>query len=104
MVLISDSPSQPVTFKCTVDLQSSEVTYGEGLEYELAQILRKEIDWEIQSDILKRLGWVSVKSNVITDEIVNWSQATIKGRYEFHGNHWMFENAKDASHFILKWA
>lgn len=87
----------------SIKLLPGEITYGEDLENALAQIFKQEIDWEIQSNILKSQGWTPVYIKYTTDDIISWCQLNIKGRYEFLGSNWMFEKSNDASHFILKW-
>lgn len=104
MVLNFNNPLPPINITCSVNLQSSEVSYGEGLEEELAENLRKIIDWETLSYSLQKNGWISVKIEHCNDEIISWSREHINGRCEFLDTHWMFENPNDASHFILKWA
>lgn len=94
----------PINITCSIDLQPSEVTYGEGLEEELSENLRQIIDWEMLSHTLQTIGWISVKIEHCNDEIISWSRENINGRCEFLDTHWMFENPNDASHFILKWA
>lgn len=104
MVLNLNKPLPPINITCSIDLQPTKVTYGEGWEEELAKILRQQIDWEMLSHTLQTIGWISVKINHCNDEIIGWSRENINGRCEFLDTHWMFENPNDASHFILKWA
>ena len=103
MVLNFNNLTQPVNITFSVDLQSSEVTYGEGLEEELAKIIKQEIDWEIRSNILKSEGWIPVRVEYTDDAIIAWCQLNVKGRYEFFDRNWLFQQEKDAMLFILTW-
>jgi len=74
-----------------------------------AKEIAHDIDWGILSCILLGSGWTEVKLQTTTPsgyvhEIMEWLGKNRTGHVRSRGNHYMFENAKDATLFILKWS
>ena len=75
---------------------------------EMAKEVAAEIDFEILADILVECGWTKViRSPFFNNEeavdIRYWVNEQIKGNVQSRGRTWVFEDAKDATMFILKW-
>jgi hypothetical protein len=67
-----------------------------------------EIDFQVLSGLLIELGWTKVVLNPMTWEhgalIDSWVDSNVKGHYETMGLVWVFEDAKDAAWFVLRWS
>lgn len=74
----------------------------------MAREMAKEIDFDILSGMLCELGWTKVVLKPMTAEhgadIDKWVSEYIRGHFETMGLVWLFEDAKDATMFILKWS
>ena len=86
-----------------------------GLEDELAAEMSKqiqeEIDWEVMCELMKEVGWTKIKMNwphLMSEqdayEIKEWCKENLTGNYKGRAKIWVFELAKDASMFALRWA
>jgi len=90
-----------------------EIYFRRDMEKELVAKVTKEIsdeiDWEVEVALYKEVGWTEVKLQTTTPsgyvhEIMEWLGKNRTGHVRSRGNHYMFENAKDATLFILKWS
>lgn len=90
----------------------ADTDYKVSLEDEIANTLSAEIaaeiDFGILSELLCSLGWTRVTRDphVTVEEateIKQWLKQHCKGAVKSHGSTWVFENEKEASHFILRW-
>lgn len=70
--------------------------------------LSKQIDFEVLSGMLCELGWTKVVLKPMTWEdgmiVDDWVAQYVKGPFETMGLVWLFEDSKDATMFILRWA
>lgn len=85
-----------------------DVSIEEEITKTLSAEIAAEIDFEVLADILCWSGWTRVKrSPYVTEkeayDIKQWIKHHCKGQVKSHGSTWVFENKKDASHFILRW-
>lgn len=86
--------------------------YHTDLKQEISDVLSKEIakeiDFGVMSAILFDMGWHKVKLNPMTYEqscdIDRWTRETIRGQFYNMGLVWIFEEAKDAMWFTLRWS
>ena len=82
----------------------------EQIVQELADKMQSQVDFEILSSILvDSCGWTKVELEnkflpVSGKELHEWRVKNIKGRWFGNEGVWLFEDAKDANWFILKWA
>lgn len=82
----------------------------EQIIQELADKMQSQVDFEILSSILvDSCGWTKVELEnkflpVSGIELHEWRVKNIKGRWIGNEGVWLFEDAKDANWFILKWA
>lgn len=86
----------------TLDIES-ESYYDEA-----AKQMAAEIDWEIITDLLVKIGWTKI-SDVHIDidqayQVAEWTAHHKKGKVKNRGTEWVFENPEDAVWFRLKWA
>ena len=70
--------------------------------------LAQEIDREILWGMLKDIGWTRVMIPKLVDnnhaiDITYWLEETCKKAYERRGRDFIFECAKDAHWFALRW-
>ena len=80
----------------------------EDITNSMAKELADEIDFEIIAGMLQEMGWTKVKrspfvSNEEAVDIRYWIDEHITGEVQSRGYTWLFEQAKDATMFILKW-
>ena len=85
------------------------MTLKEDITNQLGVEMQKEIDREILWGMLKELGWTRITLSRLQDnkhaiDITYWIEEYCKGAHEREGRDFIFENPKDASMFILKWA
>ena len=76
---------------------------------ELSSQMQSEIDFEILSNILVKSGWVKVQLKPFTSnnqavDIMGWCHETLKQRWQRRGTTFVFESAKEANWFVLRWA
>lgn len=77
--------------------------------HKMSIVLGQEIDREILWSMLKEMGWTRVMlpttiSKEQAIEITDWLELNVKHPYESHNKDFIFENVKDATTFILRWA
>jgi hypothetical protein len=75
---------------------------------EMSRDLQQEIDREIIWGLLEDTGWTRIMfptlgSRQKSVDILLWLEENCKKAYEQSGRDFIFEDPKDASHFILKW-
>ncbi len=75
---------------------------------ELSTKMQSEIDREIMWSMLKNLGWRRVILDRYTDnnhavDIRHWLALNTKKSYECNGRDFIFEDARDANWFVLRW-
>lgn len=78
----------------------------------MARLIQEEIDWEIMTGFLEDTGWSKVtldwpyatSSELETQTINDWCKDNLTGKFRGRDKIWMFENAQDASMFILRWS
>ena len=96
-------PNIPVTF------DSKYTMHGVELEDEMAIAIKEEIDWEILVDILNNtLGWTKVYmerfySNEHAVDVMDWIAENCKSDVKSRGSTFVFEDAKEAEWFSLRW-
>lgn len=81
----------------------------EQIAEELAEKMMSDIDYNILSDMLVKLGWQRrfvryqppEKSWVL---VKDWAEKNCKGRHQEHNGVWLFEDVRDANWFTLRWA
>lgn len=94
----------------TVQLEMDDnPTYGHDLEEEITQTLGKEIAKEIDNgilyDLMKSYGWNEVTiSGTVHADIIKWCVENCQGPFRQYNNHFIFEEAKDATWFALRWS
>jgi hypothetical protein len=88
-----------------------EVSNDNDIETQMSESLSKEIadeiDFEIMMDLLVQTGWHKVVLRPMTWEdgatIDNWVENNVKCRFHTRGLVWLFEDAKDANWFSMRW-
>ena len=70
--------------------------------------IRKEIDWEIISNLLINSGWTKVriqgKTSSDTEKVMSdWCKKSVVGKFMHMPHEFIFELEKDATLFILRW-
>ena len=70
--------------------------------------MAREIDREVLWGMLQGIGWTRVMLTRLTDnnhaiDIRNWLALNTKKSYESNGRDFIFEDAKDANWFVLRW-
>lgn len=90
-----------------------------GLKYlqdaivdELAEEMQKTMDFNILCDVLARFGWTVIEIDYYRGDddasqtwvkVMEWADQNCTGNYKEHLGKWLFEHAKDATMFALKW-
>jgi hypothetical protein len=73
----------------------------------MAEQLCSEIDFEILTGMLCKLGWrkIILRPMIMEDsyEVDLWTKKHIKGNFETMGLVWVFEQEEDANWFALRW-
>jgi hypothetical protein len=74
----------------------------------IAKQMSDKIDQEIMWDLLKQSGWTQVTIDRFQDsrhavDITCWLEDHAKHSFKHMGRDFIFEDAKDATLFILKW-
>jgi len=100
------SPECVASMKKWVDAQQT-LLEQEMLEAK-ANEMQQEIDREVLWGMLEGLGWTRVMLSRFVDnnhavDIGYWLKDNCKHAYERHGRDFMFESAKDANWFKLRW-
>jgi hypothetical protein len=75
---------------------------------ELGTKMQSQVDREILWGMLEGLGWTRVILPRFIDnnhaiDITYWLEENIKNPFERNGKDFIFEDAKDAVNFILRW-
>ena len=75
----------------------------------MAKEIDKEILWSIRVTMLEEQGWQLVNLAKFIDnhhavDITCWVEENTKGTYYRNGRHFIFEDPKDATMFILRWS
>jgi hypothetical protein len=70
--------------------------------------MAREIDREVLWGMLQDIGWTRVMITRLTDnnhavDIKHWLALNTKKSYEWHGRDFIFEDARDANWFVLRW-
>ena len=70
--------------------------------------MAREIDREVLWGMLQDIGWTRVMITRLTDnnhavDIRHWLALNTKKSYEWHGRDFIFEDARDANWFVLRW-
>jgi hypothetical protein len=70
--------------------------------------MAREIDREVLWGMLEGIGWTRVMlpryiDNTHAIDITYWLEETIKNPFERNGRDFLFEDAKDANWFKLRW-
>jgi hypothetical protein len=70
--------------------------------------MAREIDREVLWSMLADMGWHRVMLPTLTDnnravDITHWLALNCKNSFERSGRDFLFEDAKDASWFVLRW-
>jgi hypothetical protein len=73
-----------------------------------AKQLSDEIDREVLWGMLQGIGWTRVMITRLTDnnhavDIRHWLALNTKKSYECNGRDFIFEDARDANWFVLRW-
>ena len=73
----------------------------------LAKQISKEIDDGIMALMLTETGWTPVqyyfKDNHHANDVTFWLLENCKGKWRRLGSEYLFEDAKEAEWFILRW-
>ena len=74
----------------------------------IAKRMSDDIDREVLWGMLIGIGWTRVMIDRLQDnnhaiDITYWLAEHCQAAYERNGRDFLFENSKDASHFILRW-
>lgn len=82
-------------------------------EYSLAKTeMQKEKQWEFVAQQLVNEGWTKVVLNSLIPtlgmthsvDVLLWADENCVDHFVHNGRTWLFENEKDATMFILRWA
>jgi hypothetical protein len=70
--------------------------------------MAREIDREVLWGMLQDIGWTRVMITRLIDnnhavDIRHWLALNTKKSYEWHGRDFIFEDARDANWFVLRW-
>ena len=94
------------------------MTLEDEIASTLSEQIAKQIDKELLDDIMLNLltkdGWTRARINPAFTDIVSnndwytttaeWIHLNIRGDYKLLKGEWIFEDAKDATLFILRWS
>jgi len=84
------------------------MTLEEEMIEKASVLMAREIDREMLWGMLEGIGWQRVMLARLTDnyhaiDIRYWLEANCKKAYEYSGRDFIFEDARDANWFILRW-
>jgi hypothetical protein len=84
------------------------MTLEEELIEKAGTEMAREIDREVLWGMLEGIGWTRVMlpryiDNTHAVDITYWLEETIKNPFERNGRDFLFEDAKDANWFKLRW-
>lgn len=78
--------------------------YQEELAEILAKEIQKEIDESIMIDILVEGGWTKVPFN-LTPQILDWCEQTLtNNQWKYLAGSFVFRKKTEAEWFILRWS
>ena len=88
--------------------QLHEYDFEEEMIAKAGNELAREIDREVLWGMLEGIGWTRVMLPRFVDnnhavDISYWLADNCKNPFERHGRDFLFESAKDAQWFILRW-
>jgi hypothetical protein len=91
-----------------VSVKMDFMTLEEELADKMGNQMAHEIDREILWGMLEGMGWHRVMLPTLGDaymavDIITWLEDNCKSPYERNGRDFIFENAKDANWFKLRW-
>jgi hypothetical protein len=103
--MMNFSPECIASMREWVDKQNT-ILEQEMIEYK-AKEMQEEIDREILWSMLASMGWHRVmlppwNSNKQAVDVVIWAEENCEAAYEHHGRDFIFESAKEAAFFKLK--
>lgn len=84
------------------------MTLEEEMIEKASNAMAREIDREVLWGMLQGIGWQRVMIPRLVDnmhaiDITYWLEETCKKAYERNGRDFLFESAKDAHWFTLRW-
>jgi hypothetical protein len=84
------------------------MTLEDEIADRLGSKMAQEIDREVLWGMLEGIGWTRVMLPHYIDnnhaiDITYWLEETVKNPFERNGRDFIFESAKDANWFILRW-
>jgi hypothetical protein len=84
------------------------MTLEEEIINKAGNAMAREIDREVLWGMMEDMGWTRVMLTRLTDnnhaiDIRNWLALNTKKSYESNGRDFIFEDAKDANWFVLRW-
>lgn len=80
------------------------VDMEEELTRTLAKSVQEVIDNDIMSDMLVTMGWTKITIRNQHKIAADWCAKNIRSPYRIFGNHWCFQDSRDAAWFGLKWS
>jgi len=86
---------------------SIEDFIADKISREIANEIHREVEWSLKIIDCTEKGWTLVNLDRFTDnnhaiDITEWIKNNVKGQYHRNGRHFIFENNKDASWFLLR--
>jgi hypothetical protein len=84
------------------------MTLEEEIINKAGRAMAREVDREVLWGMLEGIGWQRVMLTRLTDnnhaiDIRNWLSLNTKKSYESNGRDFIFEDARDANWFVLRW-
>ena len=84
------------------------MTLEEELLDKAGNAMAREIDREVLWGMLEGIGWTRVMITRFVDnhhaiDITDWLEINCKNPFERSGRDFMFESARDANWFVLRW-
>jgi hypothetical protein len=84
------------------------MTLEEEMIEKAGTAMAREIDREVLWGMLQGMGWHRVMLPSLTDnnhavDITHWLALNCKNSFERSGRDFLFEDARDASWFVLRW-
>jgi hypothetical protein len=84
------------------------MTLEEEIINKAGHAMAREVDREVLWGMLQGIGWTRVMITRLTDnthaiDIRHWLALNTKKSYECNGRDFIFEDARDANWFVLRW-
>ena len=102
--------SPKLASKWTVTLEHGDPEWDPEYEKEISKVLQEEIDWEVQQDMMVKMGWTQIEmswphrmSAVDAHAVKQWCRDNLQGHYKGRARIWLFEKEQDATMFVLRW-